>query len=38
MQAPGQAFASTMPEAAIRLCPGAQVMALEEIAMFLQKV
>ncbi len=38
VQAPGQAFASTMPEAAIRLCPGAQVMALEEIAMFLQKV
>lgn len=38
VQDPDRAFASAMPQAAIRLCPGARVMALEEIAMFLQKV
>jgi two-component system chemotaxis response regulator CheB len=38
VQRPDHAFARAMPEAAIRLCPGAQVMALAEIAMHLQKV
>lgn len=38
VQNPDGAFASAMPEAAIRLCPEAQVMALEEIAMHVQKV
>jgi two-component system chemotaxis response regulator CheB len=38
VQDPGSAFASAMPEAAIRLCPEAHAMALEEIATHLQKV
>lgn len=38
VQEPRRAFASAMPEAAIQLSPLAQVMALEEIAMYLQKV
>jgi len=38
VQDPRQAFASAMPEAAIQLSPRAQVKALEEIAVYLQKV
>jgi two-component system chemotaxis response regulator CheB len=38
VQDPDCAFAAAMPEAAIRACPGALVMSLEEIAAYLQKV
>jgi two-component system chemotaxis response regulator CheB len=38
VQAPGGAFASAMPKAAIAMCPAADVMSLEAIASFLQKV
>jgi two-component system chemotaxis response regulator CheB len=38
IQSPGGAFAPAMPEAAIAICPGAQVMPLDAIADFLQRV
>lgn len=38
VQAPDGAFASAMPKAAITMCPAADVMSLEAIASFLQKV
>ena len=38
VQNPQTAFASTMPESAISLCPDAQVMSLAAIAAHLQKV
>lgn len=38
VQSPDGAFASAMPEAAIAMCPGAQVMSLDAIAAYLQKV
>jgi two-component system chemotaxis response regulator CheB len=38
VQNPESAFASTMPEAAIEMCPNARVMSLNAIAAYLQKV
>lgn len=38
VQRPEEAFASMMPEAAKASCPGAQVLSLNEIAAYLQKV
>jgi two-component system chemotaxis response regulator CheB len=38
VQAPDNAFAPAMPEAAIAACPGALVLPLEDIAAYLQKV
>lgn len=38
VQDPGTAFSSAMPEAAIRMCPGARVMSLEAIAEYLKEV
>ena len=38
VQNPDGAFASAMPEAAIRVCPGARVMSLDAIAAYLQEV
>lgn len=38
VQNPNGAFASTMPEAAIEMCPGARVMSLDAIAAYLQEV
>jgi two-component system chemotaxis response regulator CheB len=38
VQSPQGAYASAMPEAAIARCPGAQVMSLKEIAIYLQDV
>jgi two-component system chemotaxis response regulator CheB len=38
VQNPDGAFASAMPEAAIRMCPGARVMSLDAIAAYLQEV
>jgi two-component system chemotaxis response regulator CheB len=38
VQNPDGAFASTMPEAAIEMCPGARVMSLDAIAAYLQEV
>ncbi|KQY19142.1 chemotaxis protein CheB [Rhizobium sp. Root482] len=38
VQNPENAFATAMPEAAIRMCPGARVMSLEAIAQYLQEV
>jgi two-component system, chemotaxis family, protein-glutamate methylesterase/glutaminase len=38
VQNPEGAYASAMPEAAIAECPGAQVLSLKEIAVFLQDV
>ncbi len=38
IQCPEGAFASAMPEAARMTCPGAQVLSLDEIAAYLQKV
>jgi two-component system chemotaxis response regulator CheB len=38
VQDPKEAFASTMPEAAIGMCPGARVMSVSAIAAYLQKV
>jgi two-component system chemotaxis response regulator CheB len=37
-QSPNEAYASAMPEAAIAQCPGARVMSLKEIAIYLQDV
>jgi two-component system chemotaxis response regulator CheB len=37
VQRPHEAFASAMPEATVAMCPTAQVMALSEIAAYLQK-
>lgn len=36
VQEPSTAYAAAMPEAAIRLCPEARILPLEEIAAFLQ--
>ena len=38
VQNPGGALASAMPEAAIKMCPGARVMSLDAIAVYLQEV
>jgi two-component system chemotaxis response regulator CheB len=38
VQAPKGAYASAMPEAAIGLCPTAQVLSLDEIASYLQTI
>ena len=38
VQNPDGAFASAMPEAAIKMCPGARVMSLDAIAVYLQEV
>jgi two-component system chemotaxis response regulator CheB len=38
VQSPREAFARAMPEAALAACPGAQVLSLDEIAAWLQKV
>jgi two-component system chemotaxis response regulator CheB len=38
VQSPRGAFASAMPEAAIAECPEAQVLSLEEIAVYLQDI
>jgi two-component system chemotaxis response regulator CheB len=38
VQMPGAAFASAMPEAAIAMCPGAQIISLDAIAKFLKEV
>jgi two-component system, chemotaxis family, protein-glutamate methylesterase/glutaminase len=38
VQDPDTAFASTMPEAAIRICPTARVMSLEALAEYLKEV
>jgi two-component system chemotaxis response regulator CheB len=38
VQNPDGAFASAMPEAAIRMCPGARVMSLDAIAAYLQEM
>jgi two-component system chemotaxis response regulator CheB len=38
VQNPEGAYASAMPEAAIAACPGAQVLSLAEIAIYLQSV
>jgi two-component system, chemotaxis family, protein-glutamate methylesterase/glutaminase len=38
VQNPDGAFASTMPEAAIKMCPGARIMSLDAIAAYLQEV
>lgn len=35
---PAKAFVSTMPEAALRACPAAEKMSLEEISSYLKKV
>jgi two-component system chemotaxis response regulator CheB len=37
VQDPGRAYASAMPEAALRACPQAQAMSLNEIAHFLRE-
>jgi two-component system, chemotaxis family, protein-glutamate methylesterase/glutaminase len=38
VQNPDGAFASAMPEAAVKMCPGARVMSLDAIAVYLQEV
>jgi two-component system chemotaxis response regulator CheB len=38
IQSPEEAYASAMPEAAIAKCPGARIMSLKEIAVYLQDV
>jgi two-component system, chemotaxis family, protein-glutamate methylesterase/glutaminase len=38
VQSPAGAFATAMPEAAIAACPGARILSLEEIAIYLQEV
>ena len=38
VQDPEGAFASAMPEAAIRLCPESRVLSLEQIATYLQEI
>lgn len=38
VQDPSTAFASTMPESAIRMCPKARVMSLEAIAEYLKEI
>ena len=38
VQSPKGAYASAMPEAAIAECPGARVLTLKEIAVYLQAV
>jgi two-component system, chemotaxis family, protein-glutamate methylesterase/glutaminase len=38
VQRPNDAFASAMPEAALAMCPRAQVMSLDAIAAYLQEV
>jgi two-component system chemotaxis response regulator CheB len=38
VQSPDGAFASAMPEAAIRACPGARVLPVSEIALYLQGI
>lgn len=38
VQNPDDAFASAMPEAALKMCPGARVLSLEAIAQYLKKV
>lgn len=38
VQDPGTAFASTMPEAAIKMCPSARVMSPEALAEYLKEV
>lgn len=38
VQDPGEAFASAMPEAAIHLCPGAQILSANAIAAYLREV
>jgi two-component system, chemotaxis family, protein-glutamate methylesterase/glutaminase len=38
VQNPDGAFASAMPEAAVKMCPGARVMSLDAIAAYLQEV
>jgi two-component system chemotaxis response regulator CheB len=38
VQSPDGAFASAMPEAAIAMCPGAEVMSLDAIAAYLREV
>jgi two-component system, chemotaxis family, protein-glutamate methylesterase/glutaminase len=38
VQNPESAFAAAMPEAAKAACPGAQVLSLQEIAVYLEKV
>ena len=38
VQSPEGAYASAMPEAAIAACPGAQILTLKEIAVYLQEV
>ena len=38
VQSPEAAYASAMPEAAIAKCPGARIMSLKEIAVYLQDV
>ncbi|WP_160011191.1 chemotaxis protein CheB [Rhizobium sp. 18055] len=37
VQDPADAFATAMPEAALRLCPGARVLSLEAIAQYLKR-
>ncbi|MGE3624677.1 MAG: chemotaxis protein CheB [Bdellovibrionales bacterium] len=37
VQHPETAFASAMPEAALRACPGAETLSLAEIAAFLKE-
>ena len=37
VQTPATAFAAAMPEAALQSCPDAQIIELEEIALYLQK-
>jgi two-component system chemotaxis response regulator CheB len=38
VQDPGEAFSSSMPAAAIALCPPARVLSLQEIARYLQRI
>ncbi|MBB3660748.1 two-component system chemotaxis response regulator CheB [Rhizobium sp. BK650] len=38
VQDPGTAFAPTMPEAAIQICPSARIMSLEALAKYLNEV
>lgn len=38
VQQPDQAYASAMPEAAIRACPNAEILSLVQIASYLEKV
>jgi len=38
VQSPDSAYATAMPEAALRACPEARILPLDEIALYLREV